>query len=278
MCTYAFVAVAVDCCRLKIKEGRFAYNIRMYEITISAPDSQRLLLANVVNSAQPALCEMDGISAEVREGTRLFFSAAVSDTFRFQLKRLLCDSLCDSIVLGYKNAYIRDCLKVGEGTFLQNVLIGVMCLFDKNYDRQFVCRVLDLEQPVYIDGYCNFRLNGIKQKWREVAQLVTDNRQVLYDGGLIAEFLQYVTDTVCSRARSMCITFQKGDFLLFDGGGALLPSEKTLSPRCDAEVEAAVNLLMYKPKKLSVYSDEEVSADFKKVADMFDTRYLCGEA
>lgn len=52
---------------------------------------------------------------------------------------------------------------------------------------------------------------------------------------------------------------------------------KTLSPRCDAEVEAAVNLLMYKPKKLSVYSDEEVSADFKKVADMFDTRYLCGE-
>lgn len=73
LCTYAFVAVAVDCCRLKIKEGRFAYNIRMYEITISAPDSQRLLLANVVNSAQPALCEMDGISAEVREGTRLFF-------------------------------------------------------------------------------------------------------------------------------------------------------------------------------------------------------------
>lgn len=115
---------------------------------------------------------MDGIFTEMSDESRSYFSAACSDTYRFQLRRLLSGSIAETIALGYKNIFVRNCLHVNKGNFLQNVLINTMCVFDKTYDQQIVSKIIDVDKPVFIDGYCNFRLQPLKKSGKKLPTLL----------------------------------------------------------------------------------------------------------
>lgn len=136
----------------------------MYEVTVSALRKEQHLLEHIKREAVPAIAEMDGIFTEMSDESRSYFSVACSDTYRFQLRRLLSGSIAETIALGYKNIFVRNCLHVNKGNFLQNVLINTMCVFDKTYDQQIVSKIIDVDKPVFIDGYCNFRLQPLKKK------------------------------------------------------------------------------------------------------------------
>lgn len=264
----------VDCCRRKIKILKIEYNRSMYEVTVSALRKEQHLLEHIKREAVPAIAEMDGIFTEMSDESRSYFSAACSDTYRFQLRRLLSGSIAETIALGYKNIFVRNCLHVNKGNFLQNVLINTMCVFDKTYDQQIVSKIIDVDKPVFIDGYCNFRLQPLKKKWKEIANLVAENNYILQDKQLILEFLQYLLESVYSRAEQLTVTLDKDTFMLYDGQGKVLTSCSTLAQNPTVEEEAAVNVLLLKPAKLNVYFDKQPSEDFCTVMQMFRCRFV----
>lgn len=246
----------------------------MYELTISAPNNYGHLLDYIKNSTAHALAEMDGIATDIQGKRRSYFSVACSDTFRFQLKRLLSESVSESVALGYKNLYVRNCLKVGDGTFLQNVLINTMCVFDKAYDRQIIAKIIDTDKPLFIDGYCNFRLNLLKRKWKEIAKLVSDNNYILHDSQLILEFLQYLLESVEGKTAELSVSFEHDGFLLYDQRNTVLPAAQSLAAKCTAEEEAALNILLLKPQRVNIYYSERPSDDFCKLMKMFECKFI----
>lgn len=246
----------------------------MYEVTISVPKNQEYLLAHVKEQTATALAEMDGIATDLTDKHRCYFSVACSDTFRFQLKRLVSDSVSDAVALGYKNLYVRKCLKVNNGNFFQNVLINTMCVFDKAYDRQIISKIIDADKPMFIDGYCNFRLDLLKRKWKEIAKLVSDNNYILQDSKMILEFLQYLLESVSSKVSNLSLTLEKDGFLMYDSKNNYLPSVMSLAPDPTVTEEAALNVLLLKPKHLTVYYGEKPSSDFVEMMSLFDCKFV----
>lgn len=234
----------------------------MYETTISAPQTDRHILEYIRSQTLPIISEMDGITTDIADSHRCYYAIACSDTFRFQLKRILSENVSQAIALGYKNIFVRKFLHVSVGNFFQNVLIDTMCIFDRVYDYQAVAKVLDVEQPMFIDGYYNFRMQLLKRKWCEIAKLVADNSFIMQDRELIMEFLQYLLDSISEKVTNLTLSFESDGFLIYDSQNSVLPDIKTLAPSPTVEEEAAINILLLKPRHLTILFKTRPSEDF----------------
>ncbi len=246
----------------------------MFEVTISVPKDSEYLLSRIEEKAESVLQQMDGIGTDLCDNGRCYYSLACSDTFRFQLQRFVLQCVSETMSSAYKNRFMRDCLGISNGTFLQNVLINTMCVFDKNTDTQIVDKLLNVEKPIFLDGYCNFRFGLLKKKWKEIAALVSDNNYILHDEELILEFLQYLLESVESKCTNLSVSLDGDVLLLYDDSGKVWPVIESMAQNCTAEEEAALNVLLLKPKSVTVYYVVRPSNDFCKILQLFDCKFV----
>lgn len=247
----------------------------MYEATVSVDKVNGHLLDYVKGQLEPTINEIDGIISEIDEKRRKYFSLACSDTYRFQIQRKLGDAVSQALTLGYKNVFVRNLLKVDKGNFYQNVLVNTICLFDNEYDKQIVSRVVDVDKTLCIDGYYNFRLGTVKKKWQEVIKLVSDNFYVLSDNTTIVEFLQYLLESIESRVKQLSVSIDNDTFALYGTNEKVIVPTFSLAKKSSCEEEVMLNVLFLKPQTIKVYHSDELSKDFCAMLDaLFQVEYL----
>ena len=247
----------------------------MYEATVSVVKENNHLLDYVKGQLAPCLKEIDGISTELDERFRSCYSLACSDTYRFQVQRKLSDAVSQALTLGYKNVYVRDLLGVDGDNFYKNVLVNVICVFDNDYDKQIVSRLVEIDQNVCIDGYYNFRLGAVKKKWSDIIRLVSDNMYVLSDNGLIVEFLQYLLESTPSKVKVLSVSFEGDGFTLYGSGGKVLEPTISLAKSATVEEEAMLNVLCLKPQRVKIYHSSPLSDDFvQMLSTLFAVEYI----
>ncbi len=247
----------------------------MYEATVSVAKENGHLLEYVKQQLDPAICEVDGLTAEAEEKFDFSYSFACADAYRFQIQRRLNEAVSQALTLGYKNVYMRKLLGIDKGSFYQNVLVNTICIFDNDYDKQAVSRLLDTERQLCIDGYYNFRLNAVKQKWQEIVRLVSDNFYVLSDNKLITDFLQYLLESTPSKVKTLSVSVDGESFVLYGTNEQVIEPTLSLAKRTSCEEEAMLNILFLKPDKVKVYHSRPLTTEFCKMLDsLFDAQYV----
>ena len=247
----------------------------MYEATVSVVKENGHLLDYVIGQLAPCLKEIDGISTELDTQFRNCFSLACSDTYRFQVQRKIVDAVSQALTLGYKNVFVRDLLGIDGDNFYKNVLVNVICVFDNDYDKQIVSRIVEADQTVCIDGYYNFRLSAVKKKWSDITRLVSDNLYVLSDNSLIVEFLQYLMESTPSKVKNLSVSFEGGAFTLYGSGGNVLEPTISLAKEATVEEEAMLNILCLKPQRVKIYHSAPLSDDFcEMLSALFEVEYI----
>ena len=247
----------------------------MYEATVSVEKVNEHLLDYVKEQIEPCMDEIDGITSAIDESNRSYFSLACADTYRFQVRRLLTDVVLQTLTLGYKNIFVRKLLKIDKNNFYQNVLVNVICIFDNEYDRQIVSRVVDVDKTLCLDGYYNFRLGAIRKKWQEITKLVSDNFYVLADNTLIVEFLQYLIESTPSKCKHLSVTVDGDKFVMYDGSDKVVKPTISMAKISSCEEEIMLNILWLKPKTVTVYHSRELCKDFRNMLDaLFLAEYI----
>lgn len=247
----------------------------MYEATVSVVKENSHLLDFVKAQLVPFAREVDGLTTDIEEDKRNYFSLACTDTYRFQAQRRLTESVSHVLSLGYKNVYVRNLLKINENNFYQNVLVNTICLFDNEYDKQIVSRVIDSDSNVYLDGYYNFRLGAIKKKWKEISNLVSDNFYVMTDNTLVIEFLQYLLESTPSRVKQLSVSFDNGSFTLYGSGNKVVAPSVSMARTATCEEEAMLNIVNIKPQLVKVYYKDNLSKDFCDMLNaLFQAEYI----
>lgn len=246
----------------------------MFEVTISTQQSSEFLLERIERTLESILQQIDGIGTDVFENGRRYYSLACSDTYRFQLQRHVAQSVAEIMSSAYKNEFVRNCLGIQKGTFMQDVLINTMCVFDKKVDQQTICKLVDTEKPICLDGYCNFRFVALKNKWKEIALLVSENNYILRDEQLILEFLQYLLESVECGCSNLSVSMEEKDFFLYNDKDEVLPVIESMAKESTVEKEAALNILLLNPRKITVYHTAKISDDFCKILQSFDCKFI----
>lgn len=247
----------------------------MYEQTVNIERNNAHLLNYVKGQLEPTISKIDGISTELDDEYRSYFTVACSDTYRFQVNRAVMSAVCDALSLGYKNVYVRRLLSVGYDNFYQNVLVNTICKFDSEYDKQYIARIMSESSTLCLDGYYNFRMAQIKRKWQEISRLVCDNSFLLTDNELIIELLQYLLESLACREQVVSVSIENDDFVLYNKDSSVLPKLKSIARLTTVEEEAMLNVICLKPSKLNVYYHEKPSKDFSSMCDsLFNAQFI----
>lgn len=247
----------------------------MYESTLNIEKKNSHLLSYVKSQLRPYLNDIDAISTELEDSTRNYYSLACADTYRFQVRRCISVAVTQALSLGYKNIYFRQLLDIKGASFYQNVLVNTICIFDNEYDKQFISRVIEPDQTICLDGYYNFRMSTIKRKWLEISKLVSDNDFILTDDDLIVEFLQYLLESMICKEEKLSVSLDKDRFILFGSENKVITPLQSLAEPLNIEEEAVLNIICLKPKKVTIYYDNEPSKDFCELLDaLFSTEYI----
>ena len=247
----------------------------MYEATVSVVKENEHLLEYVKEQLTPCMGEIDGITSEMDERNRNYFSLACADTYRFQVQRKLSDAVSQALTLGYKNIYVRKLLRIDKNNFYQNVLVNTICIFDNEYDKQIVSRIIDVDKTMCLDGYYNFRLGPIKKKWQEITRLVSDNFYVLSDNTLIVEFLQYLLESTPSKCKQLSVSVDGDKFVLYGNGDKVIEPTLSMAKLSSCEEEVMLNILWLKPKSVKVYHSRSLAKDFCDMLNaLFQVEYI----
>lgn len=237
----------------------------MYEITISAPSSDRYMLNHICDKMDFTVKQMCGKQTVANCGQRCYACFACDEIFRNVMDSEIAQAVAESIAVGYKNRFVRQLLNVDDNcNFFQNVLVNVICVFDSMPDKQVVCGQLDVSKPIFLDGYYNFCLSRLKRKWAELTKLVGANRYVLEDDSLVLEFLQYLVDSVSQSKGAVSVVLEENEFFVFDQQGNVLPTLSMLSADISVEEELVVNLVCIKPSSVQVHCKQMPSAQLCK--------------
>ena len=250
----------------------------MYENTLSVPCDNAYLLDYISSELADTFRTVDAVTQTAESNGRKYMSYACADLYRHVLADKVSDAVADVLSSAYKNKYMRGLLGVKSGSFLQNVLVNVICVYDSLPDKIAVKKSINADRPMYLDGYYNFVLSPLKRKWAELSELVGANRYVLDDESLIVEFLQYLVDSSEERYGTMSVLFHDNKYFLFDKDNALSATLSTLCKEATAEEEAMVNLVCRRPTKVEIYAKSRPSQEFCALCEaLFVTNYVLAE-
>ncbi len=235
----------------------------MFETTFSVEKQNQHLANYIVNAVSQGMAEIDGIVTTLESKNRVYVSLACGDAYRYCVKRLADKTATEVLVCGYKNVFIHKMLGVGYGNFYVDTLVNAVCALDCGTDKQEVQKMLGDSTSLFLDGYYNFRMQKLKNKWAELAGLICSGGVLLEDSELIVEFLAYLSETVAGSAKEISVTFDNG-FTLYSADNKVIVPFLPLEKQPSDEKNAMVNLICIKPDKLKIYG--ETSAEFTAMA------------
>ena len=209
---------------------------------------------------------------------RRYYSIACCDIYASMVKRMAVGSVSEVLCVGYKNIFLRDLLEVSNQDFYTDVLINTMCLFDSKQDKIFVSKMIDITQPIFLDGYYHFKMQDIKEKWKDICKLVEENYFIVGDTELTLEFLQYLLQSIDNRCKCLSILMEKDAFYLFGTDNKAIRPVHCIAKNNVIEQDAMQNILYLNPQKVVVYCKQRPSDEFVYMTEkLFDSSFVVKE-
>ena len=149
--------------------------------------------------------------------------------------------------------------KIGKrDDFLFLACVKVLALFDRETDEQFLLGDMALSGWIYLDSYVDFRLNILKKRWQEIADLAIDNNFALLDYATMGRIMSFLISTMPQNAHIGRIA--KNEMYLFIHDGV----EESFD--LNDKLGVVTNLLRINPACI-VY-DENIDDDMKAFLDL----------
>lgn len=160
----------------------------MEQLTVSDREEHCRYIAYVAG----ALTAIGNRSAHIAfEGGRVVFTLG-ADGEESALRRLAEERIADVICIGYKYSVLRGQIDP-EGLCAQDreILLTAVIAADYAEDKKYVAARLGSPGRYTIDGFFNFRLKELREKWQGVAACVPP----VFTRGQLTEFMRFLLNT-----------------------------------------------------------------------------------
>ena len=157
------------------------------------------LLKSLASLASDLGGEIVKIESEQRVGVKVFCKAEHEDFFRSEIE----DKIADVIVVKYKYEFFkRKIHPAGLSLYEIELLITALISADIEEDKRYILRRLRGQTDYVLDGFFNFRLQALKNKWKEIVSYIP----VVFSAKQLEDFVAYLV----SEKRGKRVLVQNG--------------------------------------------------------------------
>ena len=129
---------------------------------------------------------------------------AVDDKYKNCLKEHILDVVSDVIIGVYKQEYLHQHIAITiSNAVAYNAFVQALVVFDRQTDKDIIKKHLVLEDKINIDSFYNFRLDQLKNRWRDIACVVNDSIPLMLKDKSVADLTRYFVDSTNKEAREV---------------------------------------------------------------------------
>lgn len=129
--------------------------------------------------------KIEKIDSEQRSVFILYCSDECENYFRSEIE----DKIADLIVINYKYKFFKRKIRpVGLSKYETELLYTALISADIEEDKKYVLRRIKSCDNYYIDGFFNFKLKALKNKWKEISTYIP----IVFSGKQLEDFVAFL--------------------------------------------------------------------------------------
>lgn len=166
---------------------------------LSDNSSHKQNINYIVRTSYEPLKKLKGIYEIRLSDDRVTLHVTLPDEYAELFKQVLIDKVADVIVVNYKYEYFTRYIRTGGLDETEyEMLIAALISADLEDDKRYIANENMSFTDFSIDGYYNFRLRPLKEKWSEIVTYIP----TYFTFDRLSEFISYI---VCEKNRKRAI-------------------------------------------------------------------------
>ncbi len=252
----------------------------MRELLIDVDQPDEYMLNYIHDKIAAPVKATGGLLALTNKGGRTKLGIAVKDECFNQINKAVKGVTAEVLAIGYKNRYLKEKIKIESDSLLGKTLINTMCVFDSNYDTNYIKRKINDLDVLALDGCYNFRLIDVKKKWNEVVDLSNNYSGFLSERSVLYEFLSFLLDAIpcLSDTVTVVLDSEKKSFEMFNVKEKLMLKFSTFPDNYDVREQILFNLVCFNPNLVRFCGDMEgLGVEFCEIInELFNVKEFLG--
>ena len=161
----------------------------MKKIEITDSVGEEVGISYVSSSISEIVKDFGGEIKQTNSRDRQKLTVICPEQYYDLYKSELEDKIADVIAVKYKYCFLkRNIRTIGLTPYENEILYVAIISADIEDDRRYIIRKLKAFENFAIDGIFNFRLQPLKNKWREVASYIP----FFFTGSQLCDFVSFV--------------------------------------------------------------------------------------
>lgn len=246
----------------------------MYELTISIFYNRSNIIEQIATELENEIKLSDGLMVCGLFDGRAQLSLAVKQSKKDFIKAKILCVVSDALVSNYKYEYLNE--HIYENLIKEkdrNSLIRALTEFDKTTDVDLVKKNLVFNNQIVLDSLYNFRLQELKNRWKDIVELVNNNLPNLVASDTLCDMMKFLIASSPVKTDEVYIGENSDLIYLIDNLKNARLNFKW--ERSDNEVEQKLinQLIKLSPRRIYISKDVYGKIEFmKKIESLFDGR------
>ena len=176
----------------------------------------------------------------------------------------LADALTEIIITDMKSHYIESHLRLPiENPINKAAFIKALSSFDTDTDRLLARSLIKLtpdeqgEIRFLLDSFYEFKLDDLKERWKEVCVLANENICFLVCTRTFSELLRFLISNIDSLADEAHVFAREGCIEILDRG--LRPFNVYINETLPSDIQTVTKLIAIAPKRIFLHQSSAIA-------------------
>ncbi|NLC17084.1 MAG: hypothetical protein GX756_04315 [Clostridiales bacterium] len=189
----------------------------MWELSISIDSKKAACIDNLMQDITPYVKKAGGVMARGKALSRDYLALACEETKSKIITDALHEIISNIIITDFKLEYLQENSRLPINNQINyNAFIKALVEFDREFDREVVIRKLFFNKELMLDGFYNFRLKELRDRWQEICDLANNNSAYLSYHETFLELLKFLVNTINSKLDEVHIFDENGKYVFYD--------------------------------------------------------------
>lgn len=210
-----------------------------------------------------AICEINDMA---------IFSLATKDEDFSYVSAKLKQLVADVVLYIYKEKFLENKINLQNLTENYKVaLLKALVLFDSESDKQIIKTKLNFDTDLYLESFVNFKLNPLKKRWQEIANLANENDVNVLQNDTFLDLLKFLIATIKPKTNIVNVYYINGEFIFKDGKQKNIKG--SMVTMGSDEINLITSLITLAPNNINFHCIDAISNNtFKVLFYIFDKK------
>lgn len=210
-----------------------------------------------------------GVVLHIIEENKILFACSGDEKFFIRIYRYIYNYISNIIYTYYKRKFLDEL----DGSLFSNEIFELIIKetlfhFDEEYDKNIIKQILTLNESLNIEGFFNFKLFALKEKWQQLIDLIKNNSSVLNNYIINLDLTRYLLNELENNIDKVCLFAEGNKYFLKNARGENITFKKINFSKKQTFKEILKSLVILSPKNI-IFCSEIKGEDLNIFKEVF---------